>query len=281
MESKKSESPYFNYLNVFHRYCKIKHLPGNARLLYFELLALFNETRWPESLQVDNRRLMSLVDTMTERVAISARDKLVDAGFIRYRKGKKGSPNTYYLLKYTPQKVSEFDSENDSVSGSETVSELCSHIKNKTETKKKTFLSDGGGGAAPVSEAAAAVGECLLDRDIDKSLHFGMTVEVREEAAQIAVELFSRFGWGTPETVDISRVLDYTSHRVGLRDKTQITFPTERVKLLTYAFEQAAKKGESRNWNYIDGVMRRLAWRGIDTVEKAEDYDYEREEART
>ena len=51
----------------------------------------------------------------------------------------------------------------------------------------------------------------------------------------------------------------------------------ERVKLLAYAFEQAAKKGEPRNWNYIDGVMRKLARRGIDTVEKAEDYDYERE----
>ena len=51
----------------------------------------------------------------------------------------------------------------------------------------------------------------------------------------------------------------------------------ERVKLLAYAFEQAAKKGEPRNWNYIDGVMRKLARRGIDTVEKADDYDYERE----
>ena len=267
---------YIEYLNAFHRYCKVKHLSGNAKLLYFELLALFNETHWPESLQVDNRHLMLLVDTKTERVAISARDKLVDAGFIRYRKGKKGSPNTYYLLKYTPQKVSEFDSENDSVSGSETVSELCSHIKKKKEIEKKTIFFDDGGEAVPVSEATAAVGECLLDRDIDKSLHFGMTGEVWEEAAQIAAELFSRFGWGTPETVDISRVFDYTSHREGVRDETQITFLNERVKLLTYAFEQAAKKGELRNWNYIDGVMRRLAWREIDTLEKAEDYDYER-----
>lgn len=272
---------YIDYLNAFHRYCKEKYLPGNAKLLYFELLALFNEAYWPDSLQVDNLRLMSLVDTRTERVAISARDKLVDAGFIWYRKGKKRSPNTYYLLEYTHQKVSEFNSENGSISESETTSGLCSHIKKKTEEKEKTFFSGGDGGAAPapapVSEATAAVGECLLERDIDKSLYFGMTDAVQGEAAQITDELFSKFGWGTPGAVDISKVLDYTCHREGVRDETQITFQKERVKLLTYAFEQAAKKGEPRNWNYIDGVMRKLARRGIDTVEKAEDYDYERE----
>ena len=34
---------------------------------------------------------------------------------------------------------------------------------------EKTFFSGGDGGAAPVSEAAVAVGECLLERDIDKT----------------------------------------------------------------------------------------------------------------
>lgn len=221
---------YYDYLNAFHRYCKEKYLPGNAKLLYFELLALFNEAHWPESLQVDNLRLMSLVDTRTERVAISARDRLVDAGFIWYRKGKKRSPNTYYLLKYTPQKSSISGSENGSVSGSETVSELCSHIK-KTEEKEKTFFSGGDGEAAPVSEAAAAVGECLLDRDIDKSLYFGVTEAVQEEVAQITKELFSGFGWGPPGAVDISKVFDYTCHREGIRDETKITFPEKRDAL--------------------------------------------------
>lgn len=267
---------YLDYLNAFHRYCKEKYLPGNAKLLYFELLALFNEAYWPESLQVDNLRLMSLVDTRTERVAISARDKLVDAGLIWYRKGKKRSPNTYYLLEYTHQKSSISGSENGSVSGSETTSGLCSHIK-KTEEKEKTFFFGGDGGAAPVSEAAAAVGEFLLDQNIDKSLYLGMTDAVYGEAAQITEELFSRFGWGTPGAVDISKVFDYTCHREGVREETQITFRKERVALLAHAFVAAAKAAKPRNWNYIDGVMRNFARRGIDTVEKAEDYDYERE----
>lgn len=118
-----------------------------------------------------------------------------------------------------------------------------------------------------MSEAAVAVGECLLDRDIDKSSYFGMTEEVWAEAAQITEELYSKFGWGMPGEVDISKVFEYTCYREGVREETQITFKKEQVKMLVYAFEAAAKAGKPRNWNYIDGVMRKLAWRGIDTVD--------------
>lgn len=55
------------------------------------MLAVFNEAGWPESVQIDNFRLMGMIDMRTERAAISARDKLVEAGFIRYIKGKSGT----------------------------------------------------------------------------------------------------------------------------------------------------------------------------------------------
>lgn len=131
---------YLDLLNLFHQWQKSNYLPGNARLLYYSLLAVFNEARWPEQVQIDNFRLMSMLDTRTERVAIAARDSLVAAGLIEYSKGKKRSPNTY-RLKYTPQKVSEndsesdsvFDSESDSVSSSVSVPKTVSHIKKKTK----------------------------------------------------------------------------------------------------------------------------------------------------
>lgn len=127
---------YIDYLNAFHRITKSHYVPGNARLLYYSLLSVFNEAGWPASIQVDNYRLMSMVDTRTERVVISARDVLVRLGLIGFIRGKKCCPNTYYLCDFTQQKVSEFDS----VSGSESVSvsapETVSHIK--TKTKKKT-----------------------------------------------------------------------------------------------------------------------------------------------
>jgi hypothetical protein len=129
---------YLDLLNSFHQWQKSNYLPGNARLLYYSLLAIFNEARWPEQVQIDNFRLMSMLDTRTERVAIAARDSLVAAGLIEYSRGKKRSPNTY-RLKYTPRKVSETDSESGSVFDSETVStsssvsvsKVVSHIKEK------------------------------------------------------------------------------------------------------------------------------------------------------
>ena len=217
-----------------------------------------------------------LARTSDKGVAHRARDILAEAGFIEYIRGdRRGRATEYRLLEYGERCLPPNPPDNLPLIPPESLPPN----KNKIETKKKTSFSGGDGGAAPapVSEATAAVGECLLDRDIDKSSYFGMTEEVWAEAAQITKELFSKFGWGMPGAVDISKVFEYTCHREGVRDGTQITFQKERVKLLTYAFEQTAKKGEPRNWNYIDGVMRKLAWRGIDTVEKAEDYDYERE----
>ena len=148
---------YLDLLNSFHQWQKSNYLPGNARLLYYGLLAVFNEARWPEQVQIDNFRLMSMLDTRTERVAIAARDSLVAAGLIEYSKGKKRCPNTY-RLKYTHQKVSENDSESGSVFDSESSSvsapKAVSHIKEKdkdvsfvpppagTKRSKKVFEHD-------------------------------------------------------------------------------------------------------------------------------------------
>ena len=145
---------YLDILNSFHQWQKSNYLPGNARLLYYSLLAIFNEARWPEQVQIDNFRLMSMLDTRTERVAIAARDSLVAAGLIEYSKGKKRSPNTY-RLKYTPQKVSEngsetgsvFDSETVSTSSSVSVSKTVSHIEEKE--KDSSFVPPSAGTKKP------------------------------------------------------------------------------------------------------------------------------------
>lgn len=130
---------YIDYLNRFNQWLKSNYLPGNARLLYYSMLSVFNEAGWPAFIQVDNLRLMFMVDTKTERVAISARDSLVGSGFIVYSKGKKRNPNKYRLTNFTIQKVSECDSvsdsECDSVSGSVSVQKTVSHIKTKKKNK--------------------------------------------------------------------------------------------------------------------------------------------------
>ena len=269
---------YIEYLNNFNRWIETDSPTDKVIILYYGLLSTFNYRRWPRWTGVDTQRLMMLARTSDKKTALRARDALVRAGFIEYKRGNRGKATEYRLLEYGGKSLPESATENATISATISATENATPNKNKTEKKNKTLLSGGDGGAVPASEAAAAVGEFLLNQDIDKSLHFGMTDTVHGEAAQITEELFSRFRWGAPGEVDISKVFDYTCHRHGVREETQITFQKEQVELLACAFVAAAKAGKPRNWNYIDGVMRKFAWRGIDTAEKAEDYDCERED---
>ena len=51
----------------------------------------------------------------------------------------------------------------------------------------------------------------------------------------------------------------------------------DKADLLRYAFEQASLCGAGGNWQYIEGVLRRLASRGIRTRRDAEFYDLKRD----
>lgn len=122
---------YIDRLNSFNRWLESNALPGNAQLMYFRLLNVFNRAGWPESVQIDNRRLMTLADMRSEKTAILARDKLASAGLLHYEKGRKGRPNRYFLTDLPCNAYSR----NDSINGSISVSTNDRHIKNNNKTK--------------------------------------------------------------------------------------------------------------------------------------------------
>ena len=121
---------YIEYLNEFNQWLESGTLPGNSQLMYFKFLNLFNRAGWPEYVQVDNLRLMSMIGTKTIKTAIQARDKLVDAGFIVYGKGSKGCPNRYKLGIRCKKNTL-----NDTLTG--TLNDT--HIKTKNKTKTKNI----------------------------------------------------------------------------------------------------------------------------------------------
>ena len=82
---------YLDLLNSFHQWQKSNYLPGNARLLYYGLLAVFNEARWPEQVQIDNFRLMSMLDTRMLMCHKVTHKNLIDS-----------SPLFRYYLTHTP-----------------------------------------------------------------------------------------------------------------------------------------------------------------------------------
>lgn len=88
---------YIDRLNSFNLWLDSNALEPVPQLLYFKLLNVFNRAGWPESVQVDNQRIMSMTGQHSEKSAIAARDKLVSAGLISYKRGKKNSPGRYAL----------------------------------------------------------------------------------------------------------------------------------------------------------------------------------------
>lgn len=124
---------YLDYLNGFNRWLESGNLPGGSQLMYFKLLNVFNRAGWPEYVQVDNLRMMLMIGVESKQAVVRAREKLVEAGFIEFQKGKKGSPNRYYL-----GKRSHNVTESVTVSVPVSVTENVTH--NKTERKIKTNI---------------------------------------------------------------------------------------------------------------------------------------------
>lgn len=121
---------YIDRLNSFNRWLESNALPGNAQLMYFKLLNVFNRAGWPESVQIDTLRLMQLVGCQKD-AAFRARDKLAQVGFITYKRGSKGSPTSYFLSDKTTVNTTESATENAPVNAT--------HIKTKNKRKKKNI----------------------------------------------------------------------------------------------------------------------------------------------
>lgn len=145
---------YIDYLNTFNRWLESNTLPGNAQLLFFRFLNVFNRAGWPEQVQVDILRLMIMSDSKSEKTARTARDKLVEAGLIGYHKGKKGSSNSYFLLvgnmvKNSPEIITINDYQESDINPTdntpsikhESCQEKGTHIKTNKDnnTKKNSF----------------------------------------------------------------------------------------------------------------------------------------------
>lgn len=139
----------------------------------------------------------------------------------------------------------------------------------------KLFGDDGGSRACGGAEIVA---KYLEEHNLCMEQYFGATPEIKAKAQEIAETIFKRFALRAPTEQDVFRVF------IAIRDSHQtptneweISFPTDRIELLCYAFDQATTAGCAGNWRYIDGCLGRLAQRGIQTLEEAEDYDFERE----
>lgn len=135
---------YIDRLNAFNRWLESNALPGNAQLMYFKLLNVFNRAGWPESVQIDTMRLMQMLDLADKRTVYRARDKLAESGFISFQKGSKGKPTRFTLIEckfpteYGTKYGTKYSTENSTTNGT--------YIKNKKEKKRKNIPPNPPGG---------------------------------------------------------------------------------------------------------------------------------------
>ena len=100
LEEKREKRTYIDYLDNFNRWLETNTLSGYARLMYYGLLHTFHKRGWPKYIQLDNLRLKVMLGTTSVKTVIRARDSLIEAGFIVYEPGKKGTPSLYSLTGY-------------------------------------------------------------------------------------------------------------------------------------------------------------------------------------
>lgn len=147
------------------------------------------------------------------------------------------------------------------------------------ESQEENIFSSGGG--AHAREAAeSAVAEYLGYRCLDASTYFGVSEQELATVAAYTDAIFDRFARRPPTDADRASVFQaiHLSERDEQTGTWTVTFPKDRIDLLMYAFEQAALAGKPGDWKYINGVLGRLAQRGISTLGQAEEYDLDRDE---
>lgn len=227
---------YINEINAFGDEMEERPLSSDAQLLWYKLMHRANRNFWTFPLSLTNQEAVGLLGK-SRHTFMAARRELGDAGLLKVCQGVKGKPSEYTLI---PPTVAW------------------------REDRKPDLPEDG-------------VPYFLNDSVDDVTRYYGWTDEVGRELAQITEELFAAY-WADhkPDDRDRQRVFELTHEsRQGEGGEWSITFPLDRKELLAYAFEQASKAGKV-NWHYIYGVMKKLSARGIDTLQKAWEYDEER-----
>lgn len=97
---------YILLIEGFNNWLETNHLPILSQLLWFKLVHLFNKCAWCEWIQVDNQRLMSMLEIKNKTTFLKIRSLLVEKELILYQKGKKGISPKYKLgTKFIPNSV--------------------------------------------------------------------------------------------------------------------------------------------------------------------------------
>ena len=156
-------------------------------------------------------------------------------------------------------------------------------IKNIKNINNKPYSGDGGGGSktrARASEESLPVDKAPLEAGAAEAADSHPICYPPEVRAYVDA-LFAQYRTKRPSNADYDRAIPYACRPAY--DENGESYPVldeEKAKLLEYAFEQGTENGNT-SWRYISGMYKRFAERGIETVEDANRYEWQRATGQT
>ena len=134
---------------------------------------------------------------------------------------------------------------------------------------------DGGGARAESDNDFDEAGDYLLSRGLIPESWFGQEPGLADNVRRFADSLFERIWGRAPGPTDYGRVFNCIVDHEYKDGEHHRRLNEKRRDLLMYAFEAAAAAGHTGEWDYVYGVLRRLAVRGITDLGDAEEYELE------
>lgn len=284
---------FVSEFNCFMRYAKNHSLSGRERNLWIALFYIANDranynaaTRdyeWPDEFFPVTIGELNLHSNLDKKSIEAIRNQLKQRGLIDFEKGKGNVKPAKYKINYlsldvgykivpnNPPNIPPKNTPNTPPDSSPNTPAIYKDIdigvgSGENETK---IIHD-------ADDPAHAGGENAIDEFLDWNgqnvdAFYGVDETMKQQAQAITNRLFAIYGNRAPTSADRNYVILETKE-YSMESGTH-HLSGDRIKLLAYCFEQAFLKDCPGNWRYIQGCLRNLAARGIQTLEDIEDYD--------
>lgn len=301
---------YIAEVNSFYNWIMFNPLPADAQALWHLLMQMNNrcavkinnEWYWRVEFTVSNQMIVSMLAFSRQQLD-RMRNVLIQTGRIVYKKGKGSQSGTYKIIPFddslvdnyvdnfsekvwisvvshnVTQTVTQLDTQSghNLIHKADTNGDLCNIIGTLTNNSNNNINIYNNAFCGDDGSARAAQPKQLSDYLSELNSYFGITEEIKLEAAQFTRELFGKYTTRQPTRRDVIQVFELvmTTNR-GEGGSWKLWLDDEKKEVLEYAFGQASDSG-SRTWSYIRGVLDKLRERGLKNQRDCEYYDADRD----
>jgi hypothetical protein len=287
---------YIAEINAFYNWAMLNPIPADAQALWHVLMQINNRTAikidnewfWKVEFAIPNSTLTSVLAFSRQQLD-RMRNVLIQRGRIVYTKGKGNSAGKYRLIPFDAKYVTQTVTQSVSQTETQTVTQiwaqtgrLCNIIGTYINSNSKYNNSLSGGDnllsfslrtrEGREDENGSGCGPPSLDEAL------GMTPEIKRDVTAFVGAMFAKYFGQKASAADIDYAFWYLRGTVDGPDaqgRYKLSLSESRKKLLEFAFAAAQMAGK-KSLSYVDGVLKNMNIRGIETEEDFIRYEMER-----